>query len=824
MSKLTLRSLKHKSFKNKYVEFLDVYSQLFSNEELNLANREKILSIIALFSNVEDQHLRQIGYRMALEYSNKTQDFTPLYDLSINLGLYPVTNQLRTLEDFMSMEAGLFLPTVVDGFIENYRRKGVVFTEQQNRLNNFFDSNIRNTAIIVAPTSYGKSELIVSGIKQSRGSRVCIVVPSKALLAQTRKRILDEKIDWVKRIVSHPEMHRVDDYESVYVLTQERLSRILTADKKMAFDLVFVDEAHNMLAAGDREILLTSTIKILSYRNSDTAFKFLTPFLQEPSSLSFKDSNFESLNYKISEYVKSEKIFVADYRAFEKSFSYYDHFFNHFFEHDNDAENYLEHVIDYSKNKNIVYLNKPKDAQDFARRLAKNLPKINSSTAEKAISEIGEAMHKKYLLLRCLKKGVLYHHGSMPEAVRNYVEYLYTSCDDIKYLVSTSTLLEGVNLPIERMFLLDIRKGIRKMSPSQFKNLIGRVNRFGDIFRSNEIKAIEKLQPQIHVVGSDQYGRVKANLNSFVTEVMHVTKTIKDEPENILLDPVQITDDNRDEFERVMTRLENMEEGISGNPDLPRVCTDAGLKLLENNISELDPLDCENAIQSALDNISDEFGLIDNSRLLMRAIYQAFIAHLETDQSKNRNLVRLKAEEAQMFYAMFLDWKIRRYSYARMIRQMIDYWNQLPPTALVFVGKWGDTTQPEGYLEHFTRIGSSSFVEKVNFAIVRIKEEEDFLEHDLFRFVEILNELEMLDEDFYLLAKYGTNDPKVISLIRNGFSRTFAEMLLTEYSNYFQILDDDQLSFNPELHNKLEEDGVGYIHRQEVLLNVAEEN
>lgn len=822
MANLTLRSLKHRSFAKEYDKFLHVYAQLFSADEFDLNNRGKVLAIIALFTNTDDKYLHQIGYRMVLEYANKTHDFTPLYDLSVNLGLYPVTNQLRTIEDFVSKESSFFLPTVIDGFIENYRKKNVVYTDQQLKLSGFFEANMKKTAIMVAPTSYGKSELIVEGIKQSKGNKVCIIVPSKALLAQTRKRILDERIDWVKRIVSHPEMHRADDYESVYVLTQERLSRILSDDRTMAFDIVFVDEAHNMLAAGSRETLLASTIKILSYRNAHTAFKFLTPFLQDPSSLSLKNSDFKSMSYKISECVKSEKVFVADYRTFEDLFFYYDHFLNVKFECENKATNYLDHVVQYSKNKNIVYLNKPKDAQDFAKRLAKNLPRISTPDVNKAISEIGETMHSKYLLLRCLKKGVLYHHGSMPEAVRNYVEYLYSTCPEIKYLVSTSTLLEGVNLPIERMFLLDIRKGRRNMSPSQFKNLIGRVNRFGDIFRANEVEAIEKLQPQIHIIGSDQYGRSKANLKTFITDVMHVTKQIKDNPENVLLEPVPITDDNKDEFARLMTRLENMEEGISGNTDLPRVRTHAGMKLLENNISELDPLECEDTVQNILDATLEKYGQINNSEVLMKVIYQAFIAQVDSEKPSNRNLLRLKSDEAQKFYAMFLNWKIERYSYARMISNMIKYWNTLSSTDLVFVGKWGDTTLPDGHLEYFTYIKAKNHNEKVNFAIVRIKEEEDFLEYELFRFVEILNDLKMLDESFYLLAKYGTNDSKVISLIRNGFSRAFAEKLLMDYSKYFEIRDDDQLNFNPELHNKLEEDGVGYIYRQEVLLNVAE--
>ena len=489
---MTLRSFKHHSFEEYYESFCSLYEQLFLEKELSIIDRKKILSFIALFVSLEDENLRQLGYRMALQYSNVTADYTSLYDVSINTGLLPVVNKLRRIPDFFSKNADGFLSTITGSYIDCFRNDDIVFTEQQFRLNKFFNETLENSAIVIAPTSYGKSELIMSGISADRNRKVCIIVPSKALLSQTRKRIIDKKIDWIKRIVSHPEMHRPDSDDVIYILTQERLSRILTADRNMFFDLVFVDEAHNMLVADDRQTLLVSVIKILSYRNKNTAFKFLTPLLQHPPSLHLKDSFFETVDYKVHEYVKSEQIYFADYRGAQNQLLFYDQFLDRFLSLENEATNELEHVIDNSKKKNIVYLYRPRDVQDFSRRLSAHLPEIDPDLVRTAIQEIGDAMHQDYLLLKCLKHGVLYHHGAMPEHVRNYVEYLYSNCDEVSYLVSTSTLLEGVNMPIERMFLLDVRAGRGgNLTPQLFKNLIGRVNRFSEIFGIDGPEAIK---------------------------------------------------------------------------------------------------------------------------------------------------------------------------------------------------------------------------------------------------------------------------------------------------------------------------------------------
>jgi replicative superfamily II helicase len=70
---------------------------------------------------------------------------------------------------------------------------------------------------------------------------------------------------------------------------------------------------------------------------------------------------------------------------------------------------------------------------------------------------------------------VVYHHGGMPENVRLYVESSFSKIKEIKYIVTTSTLLQGVNIPAEKIFLLDTKKGRQYLNAAQFKNLSGRI-------------------------------------------------------------------------------------------------------------------------------------------------------------------------------------------------------------------------------------------------------------------------------------------------------------------------------------------------------------
>lgn len=826
IKELTLKRLKHHSFSEMYGKFFSLYKKLFLNEELSNEDINKILSLAILFTNQSEEIMQRLGYRIALAYGNKTKDFTPLYDIAINSGLIPVVTLIKSIKnlplDFGSGNKDSFLSNMVDSYIDNFRKQNIVLTEQQYRLNEFFNNNIGETTTVIAPTSYGKSELIISTIKKSKNKSICILVPTKSLLAQTRKRVLDAKIEWVSRIVSHPEMHNPNDTSSIYILTQERLTRVLNQDRNMSFEIVIIDEAHNLLNDDSRNTLLASVIRILEFRNANTAFKFLTPFLKNASSLSIKNSKYRSLEYLVDEYVKSELLYIADYRNEGCSRKFYDHFTHEFIAFKNESKNHVSYICDNSANKNIVYLNRPKHIQEFATALANALPEIKSDLVREAVHEIGSNLDERYLLLHCMKHGVLYHHGSMTDAMRNYAEYLYRECKEIRYLISNSTLLEGVNLPAERMFLLSIKKGAGNLRPSQFKNLIGRVNRFSEIFPSPNIGSLAKLQPEIHIIGTDKYSRANADFHSFCEKVMRVTKKDEDEIENVLLEGTEINDKNENDYDSAMTRLENLEKGITDNFNCPVATTKVGLKLLENNISEIKIFESELQIQDVLNQFATLNAPISDSNTLMALIYEAFVSFIEPVNANKRNsLLRLKNYKAQTFYAMFLDWGIQQTPLPVMIQRFIKYWEGLPENTPVYVGGWGDTKSEEGHLEVFTYMKSKTVSEKINLAIVRIKEEEDFFDYVIFRFIEIINELELIDDAFYKQVKYGTTNQRVITLIKNGFSRGLSELLINKYQEFIEYRENDSVWINPSIHQKLKANSVGFLQRYEVILNVA---
>ena len=120
----------------------------------------------------------------------------------------------------------------------------------------------------------------------------------------------------------------------------------------------------------------------------------------------------------------------------------------------------------------------------------------------------------------------------------------------------------------------------------------------------------------------------------------------------------------------------------------------------------------------------------------------------------------------------------------------VNYWrsklkNESDP--IVYVGKWGDSTRNGGIRKHWTHIAGKSISELINLAIVRIKEEQDFIDNDLMRFVEVLNDCELVSEELYLQLKYGTTNQEEIVLVRNGVSLNLAKLLREKYSSHITI-------------------------------------
>lgn len=762
-----------------------LYFKLLRREDLNSREQEAILQIALLLFHAGDENSQELGYRIVVLYANHFYDYKPLYDVAINKGFIPIAKEIEKLEGLSHYFQNNFIPLFLSSFSETYQKNGVYQTSEQANLTQYFLEEADKGVSVVAPTSYGKSELFVQFCNCHLGKTIAIVVPTKALLSQMKRRTLHglDEANFERKIITHPEMYNEGDRGFIAILTQERLLRMLQDDPDLIFDYVFVDEAHNLLSGDNRNVLLAKVISMLGRRNEATSFSFLTPFLVNSENLHTRFVDAKFTEFRIKEHIKTERYYAIDLRDDgDQSLKLYDQYIDQFIDLGiQDQKTDVQFLHDNCGNKNIVYLNSPPRLETFAKDLAASERYIEHEELHEVCKDISEFLHSDYGLLDCLRKGVIYHHGSVPDVVKLYIEELYSSIPEIKYVVSSSTLLEGVNIPAEKLFLLECKKGRSLLTASQFKNLVGRVCRFGEIF-SGSVGSLRLLEPEIYVVAS-RYIHSNSNIENFIRDRVKIDKKIEDKLYNVLLENTEITDKNEEHLGKAVEVLENLSPGITGG-ESQYAKTKFGKVCFLNNVVEFSILEYEVKISGFLENVTADENLIDNLTDLMEVIHHAFIDYVS--EASYRNLQRLKEDPAKRFYRMFLSWRMRNASYNEMIKHVLNYWENVRDP-LVYVDKWGDTSREGSHSFKWVDIRDKTRKERVNLAIVRIKEEQDFLDNQIIKFVEVLNDLDLLDKTFYKQIKYGTNDEKKITMIENGFSAGLASLVLEKYSKYVDI-------------------------------------
>lgn len=766
-------------------DFASLYDRFIVGEKLSQKQYEILLAIAICFTNADDTNVQQLGYRIVVEYCNQTNDYSPLYEIAVNKGLYPVSKFIE--QHYIDDSKRNFFTEWNDAFTEQYVSGEVCRSEQQNSLVHFFESKKDDTVSVIAPTSYGKSELILSAVKEYAGKKICVLTSTKALLIQTKKRVQQISKGIFPKIVVHPEMYNPNDSSCLAVLTQERLLRIFKKDPQLSFDCIIVDEAHEMLEDDSRSRTLANVIIVAQKRNPEVAFKFLTPFLADSTNLKARYTTYDIEGFKVSEYIKTEKYFLYDLRN-HTGLKLYDQFLNKYLPiSDNRNLGFEEDVVKaYSAGKNIIYLNKPTDIEKFALALADVLPEVDSELIQTACDNISEYLQPQYNLLTCLRKGIIYHHGSVPDAIRIYIEDLYKKDDAVRYVITSSTLLSGVNLPAERMFILDNKRGRSNLSYDSFKNLVGRVCRFSEIF-NDETGNLYRLEPQIYLVFGKYFAQ-NANCESFLRNVAKVEQNYKDAVDNVLLSEAKITADNEEKLRQASEFIENYENGVVEDYQERYTNTVSGKACIMNGITEFDVFAHEATIQQQVDVYQSESIKISDSNTLLETINDLFIQHLPDNGVES--LKRLENKEARNFYSMMFEWRVKNKSYAEMISLFVGYWHQLykkDRNVMVYVGKWGDIKRPGSNVARYTKFVGKTRTQVVNLAIVRIKEEQDFIDNTLIKYVEVLHDLDLIEDRFYAQIKYGTDDERTICLIKNGLSLSSAMLLIKKYGDHLQI-------------------------------------
>lgn len=362
---------------------------------------------------------------------------------------------------------------------------------------------------ISAPTSAGKSFVIKKLIEdqaRSSGRGIAVyVVPTRALIQEVESDFIHyfkSRNGHTTSVSSMPLAETLDPTRfNVLVLTQERFHILLTARPKMQVDLLVVDEAHK-IADRQRGVLLQQVIDRTAEANPKVRVLFASPHTENPgvvlaaappkasrreicvqqvtvnqNLLWARQKPYKPKEWTLGVVVDGSEHPLGDFSLVDKP------------QPVSKRLPFVAHALGQGGG-NLLYVNSASDAEKTANQLYELLPSTSltpecAAQVQPLIELARDTVHKGYALAKVLRRGVAFHYGNMPYLMRTEIERLFRD-GHIRYLVCTSTLLEGVNLPCRNIFVRGPRTGRgNPMTASDFWNLAGRAGRWGSEFQGN---------------------------------------------------------------------------------------------------------------------------------------------------------------------------------------------------------------------------------------------------------------------------------------------------------------------------------------------------
>lgn len=359
---------------------------------------------------------------------------------------------------------------------------------------------------LAAPTSAGKSFVLqgyLTALFDNEQPRsVVYIVPTRALIAQvaddlalqfggTKKAVPD--IVTVPVDADTPLADR-----AIYVMTQERVQLALGAHADFSAHVIIIDEAHS-IADGSRGVLLQWVIDDLLARSPTAQILFASPAIRNLDVFGRLFGLDDVVQFSSVEPTVAQNFLVTVVESATKGKLSIHTAGDGSKELREVAALQLGRTIASRTDKlvhipaelghghsNIIYANGAAEAENVAIQLADLMSDRVPTEARMALSELAkEAVHTNYALVECVKHGVAFHYSNIPTQLRRAIEAAVSS-GDIDYLVCTSTLLQGVNLPAKNIFMFAPEKGRTKaLESTDFWNLAGRAGRLKREFQGN---------------------------------------------------------------------------------------------------------------------------------------------------------------------------------------------------------------------------------------------------------------------------------------------------------------------------------------------------
>lgn len=354
--------------------------------------------------------------------------------------------------------------------------------------------------LLSAPTSFGKSYIIDALIAIKGYRNIMIIVPTIALIDETRRRIYKKFSDKYK-IITFSDSNI--STRNIFILTQERA--ISYIGKIQNLDLFVVDEFYKIednkyisdysdnYVNLSRNFILQKTV--YDFGKISKQKYFLCPNVDNITQCVFIDSMEFTNSLKFKTVINDEEKIkpVTDRTIINRAENIYKNLPTHFKMEDkypDSLKKKIAKLIGRYKNiidkKNIIFVNSHKNTKIVCHILMQ-YNKVERLDLVKQLSDwIKKYYGEEFYLFSFLNIGIGIHNGLIHRFLSQIQLKLFDeNKSGLNTIVATPSIIEGVNTSCENILLWNTKIGGKKIDYFTYKNIVGRSGRMGRYYKGN---------------------------------------------------------------------------------------------------------------------------------------------------------------------------------------------------------------------------------------------------------------------------------------------------------------------------------------------------
>lgn len=380
-------------------------------------------------------------------YEHEKLDYTPLLNHLIRqTGLYPYLDistsswQERFIHESFKVDNGS-------------SEKITLHREQSFLLGELLAGK---SIAVSAPTSFGKSFVIDSFISINNPKNIAIIVPTIALTDETRRR-LHQKFGANYKIITTSDQELAE--RNIFIFPQERA--ISYVEKIERLDMLIIDEFYKASSDFDKERSPSLLRAILKLGKIAKQRYFLAPNISDLKQSIFTEGmEFCSLDFNTVFLEKQELYKDIGKDEIKKSEE-------------------LLRILQSTSGKTLIYAGTYSNIAKVSTLLLSRGERLHNQLLLNFSNWLAKNYDPNWTLTNLAQRGIGIHNGQLHRSLSQIQIKLFEEPNGLASLISTSSIIEGVNTSAENVVLWSnlSGKGRAKINDFTYKNIIGRGGR-----------------------------------------------------------------------------------------------------------------------------------------------------------------------------------------------------------------------------------------------------------------------------------------------------------------------------------------------------------